>query len=185
MVGSLNKAILGLTIMIIAGMAMTSSVSVEANTPFQILVLAILLVSLTPLMLPLTQALGGEVVMPLSNNPMGYGVYPLVAWVLGGVIIGFMSSDRGEAVRASLTTTSLYYLIWITLTMVVLPNIHDPVYWSNYLNIMFSYIITRSPLDLALIYIIPLTTSILIDTLLGIEKSRQKGEVKKIRVWEF
>ena len=184
MSSSFYPAVLGLAVLALIGLILTMDQSITYTQPLQVMLLAILLTALTPLLFPLTQLLGGGLTMPLTGDQISYGVLPLVTWIVVGVVVGAMSSDRGETVRASLLLTSLYYLLWILLTITILPNLKGPVYWSTYLDKVFTTIMNRTPLELAAIYTIPLITAVIVDSLLSVGKQREPT-IKRIRVWEY
>ena len=183
MAGSFYPAVLGLAILTLLGLVMTMDQPIASAQPLQVMILALMLTALTPMLSPLTQLLGGGIVMPLTGEITNYGPLPLFSWVVVGVAVGVMSTDRGEAIRASLLLTSLYYILWILLTISVLPNVKNPVYWSAYLDRVFTTIVSKTPLELVAIYFIPLLVAVAMDSLLSLNSREQR--IRRIRVWEY
>jgi len=179
MPGALHLATLGLAVLTLIGLIITMNQPVTYVQPLQVMVLAILLTALTPMLFPITQMLGGGVLMPLPGDFLSYGSLPMLTWLVAGAVIGVMSVDRGSAVRASLLLTSLYYLIWITMTITILPNVKGTIYWSTYLDRVFTTIVTRTPLEIVAIYAAPLMTAVATDALLSL--GRREPTIRKAR----
>ena len=180
-------ALVGFSTLVIIGIILTLNEPIGGMPSDQILILSILLTALTPMLQPLAMAIGGEVLMPISGAPTSFGLYPLLSWILAGGMVGIMCHDKNNAVKASILMTSMYYLLWLGLTIAILPNIREPIYWSLYIGEVFGEIIFKNPIDLFAIYLIPIATSTGIDYLItSLTREKEKPtEVRKVKVWEF
>lgn len=156
---------LGLGLMTIAGLAMSVDKPI-AYSSSQIDVFLILLRAYTPLLAPISSALG----QPAIGGSI-LGPAPLILWLAIGYLIGLLLMSPGSSAKAMFLTSATIVIIWIGSLFLSAPAWPDQHLWLTAISGLAGDLISR-PVDLAFI----LTAPTLLSALSGqiIEAIRQR-----------
>ncbi|MEM1952015.1 MAG: hypothetical protein QXG52_05615 [Candidatus Caldarchaeum sp.] len=128
---------------------------------FQSAILAVILSSLSTSLTPLSSAFGAFTYVPPSQTPVQLGIWPLIAWIAVGVMVGLLTQKPSESVIPSLLTPTITYISVVGLAGYVLPRIPSATNWEIYLTKLAQQIILEGPLDFAFLFAVPITFSLI------------------------
>lgn len=177
----------GISSLILAGLLMTTPLhNGLPPVTLQLSVLTLTLSSLSTLLTPLSSALGSQTIVAPWGDGLRLGLGPLVAWCLGGAVIGLLSRKAKSAIPPALLTPAIVYLLVLGLSIYVHPRLPGAVRWEVFLSRVAQAILLDGPLDFAFIYIIPISFSVLSASLVeSITAKPVPVQPRKRRFWEW
>jgi len=179
----------GLSLLVMVGVIATygASTSGSADPTDQLRILAVIFNALAPMLSPISSAVGAPVTMPIAGESLYLGLLPLLGWVIAGIGVGLASRDFGEAAGASMALASLVYVLWLGLTLLILPRVESAISWVVYLAQVATRLLFDSPLDFASLYLLPITLSTattMLHSRASRPKIREQPPVRR-RFWEY
>jgi hypothetical protein len=150
-----------LALLTLSGLLMTAGVHVGDRLPFQVSILAILLTSLSTLFTPLSSAVGIPTPIPPHGQPVSLGVWPLLAWLATGLLVGLATRKPSQSIPPTLLAPAISYLGLIALSISVMPRIPGALPWEVYLSLLAQKIIIEGPLDFAFIFTAPTAAAVI------------------------
>ncbi len=135
--------------------------SVQLYQETQLNLLRVLMAAYTPLLTPLSSIAGAEAV----GGEQGYGVLPIIIWLVSAFSVGFLLGDIGKSAKTMFASASIIILTWIAAAFLAAPSWMDTDLWLRSLDAMASDLLINRPMDLLSTLIIPPTAAALAATL--------------------
>jgi len=126
-----------------------------------------LLTAYTPLLTPLSSALGAP---SLGGGPR-WGVLPLLTWLATAGVIGLALRDPPKSAKSTFASASIVLLLWIASAFIAAPTWGDQTSWVSSIDAMASDLLLYRPIDLLLTLLLPPAASALTASILGARKA--------------
>ncbi len=157
---------LGFGLMTLAGLFLSINEPM-AHSLSQLDVFLILIRAYTPLLAPISSALG----QPTIGGYPSPGLMPLLLWLAMGYLVGLLLTGPGAAAKATFLTSATIIVLWIGSLFLSAPAWQDQHTWLTMLS-RFSQDLVSRPIDLAFILAAPTILSALTSQM--IEMIRQR-----------
>ncbi|MCS7110563.1 MAG: hypothetical protein NZ956_03735 [Candidatus Caldarchaeum sp.] len=186
---NLAATITSLSIMILLGGFMARDVlSTLPPLGYQTAILTVILSALSTLLTPLSSAVGNPSYIPPATTTHILGLWPIVAWIIGGVVAGLLSQKAKESVIPSLLTATMTYLMVVGLAAYTLPRIPNAINWEHYLTWLAHQIILDGPMNFVILFALPLVSALLTSSI--IESTAPKPVIRPVvsrrrRYWDW
>lgn len=169
----LAATLTGLCMLVAFGGVMARDILFSLPTlEFQSAILAVVLSALSTFLTPLSSAFGGITFVPPSATPVQLGLWPLLAWIVVGIVIGLLTQKPSESIIPSLLTPTITYITVVGLAGYVLPRIPSAINWEVYLTKLAQQIILDGPLDFVFLFAVPVGLSLITASLTEMASSK-------------
>jgi hypothetical protein len=161
---------LGLGLVTLAGLFIGADepmVQAAHPSPGQLDVFVILLRAYTPLLAPVSSALG----QPMIGGSPPLGMIPLLLWLAVGYVVGLLLMSPDAAGKATFLTSATVIMLWIYSLFFSAPAWADQSLWLATVSGLSRDLVSR-PVDLAFILIAPALLSALTGQIMEIVRHK-------------
>ncbi|MCD6236071.1 MAG: hypothetical protein J7J94_03685 [Thaumarchaeota archaeon] len=152
----------------------------QASSQTQFNIFLLLLNAYTPLLTPLSSMMGAQSIGGLGS----YGIIPLAAWLLVGVLVGVLVRSAGGGAKATFLTASTVLLLWIGSLFLSAPAWPDNSHWVFMVNRMATELVSR-PIDMIFLFAAPIASSALTGEIAYLVRSKvvRHEEIEERYTW--